>query len=206
MPTPDCFDTLRIPDLLQHTQQEEWNLKDRTDRKRAYEILIRRGLPQQMIRWLDGALLVDLWDELDLPDSVRMAWLPAIATARESRLVYDTLSWRGENPETAAYTTIRGYESLPPPPLPPPPRRSRFDPRPAPDVRAAALFELLLQRISVDPGVVRGRAAVRGTGVRVGDVLSRLAAGVGEAEILADHPELTSEDIKACLAYAATRT
>ena len=117
--TPDCFDTLRIPDLLQHTPQDEWNLKDRTDRRRAYEILIRRGLPQQMIRWLDGALLVDLWDELDLPDPVRKVWLPAIAVAREGRFVGDIFHRHGQDPETAAYARIRGFELLPPPPPPP---------------------------------------------------------------------------------------
>jgi uncharacterized protein (DUF433 family) len=63
----------------------------------------------------------------------------------------------------------------------------------------------LLERISIDPGIVHGRPAVRGTRVRVTDVLSQLAAGADEAEILADYPYLTSEDIRACLAYAAAQ-
>lgn len=63
----------------------------------------------------------------------------------------------------------------------------------------------LLDRISIDPEVVHGRPAVRGTRMRVSDVLSLLAAGADEAEILADYPYLTSEDIKACLAYAAAQ-
>lgn len=71
VPTPDCFDTLRMPDLLQYTAQGEWDLAARTDRRRAYELLIREGGPQQMIRWLDGAFLFDLWGELDLPGPVR---------------------------------------------------------------------------------------------------------------------------------------
>ena len=61
----------------------------------------------------------------------------------------------------------------------------------------------LLDRISIDPEVVHGRPAVRGTRVRVTDVLSLLAAGADESEILKDYPYLTSEDIRACLAYAA---
>ncbi len=44
---------------------------------------------------------------------------------------------------------------------------------------------------------------MRGTGVRVTDVLSLLAAGAAEAEILADYPYLTADDIRACLQYAA---
>ena len=61
----------------------------------------------------------------------------------------------------------------------------------------------LMDRISIDPEVVHGRPAVRGTRMRVSDVLSLLAAGADEAEILEDYPYLTSEDIRACLAYAA---
>ena len=63
----------------------------------------------------------------------------------------------------------------------------------------------MLQRISTDPKVSQGRPVIRGTHVRVTDVLSMLVAGADEAEILVDHPDLTSEDIKACLTYAAAK-
>jgi len=63
----------------------------------------------------------------------------------------------------------------------------------------------LLDRIVVNPEVVHGRPAVRGTRVRVTDVLSLLAAGATEAEILEDYPYLTADDIRACLAYAAAQ-
>lgn len=61
----------------------------------------------------------------------------------------------------------------------------------------------LLDRISIDPEIVHGRPAVRGTRLRVTDVLSLLAAGSTEDEILEDYPYLAVEDIRACLAYAA---
>jgi uncharacterized protein (DUF433 family) len=61
----------------------------------------------------------------------------------------------------------------------------------------------LLDRISIDPEIVHGRPAVSGTRMRVADVLSLLAAGATEDEILADYPYLAADDIKACLAYAA---
>jgi uncharacterized protein (DUF433 family) len=63
----------------------------------------------------------------------------------------------------------------------------------------------LLDRITMDPNVVHGRPAVRGTRIRVSDVLSLLAAGASEAEILADYPYLESDDVKACLEYAAAQ-
>jgi uncharacterized protein (DUF433 family) len=68
-----------------------------------------------------------------------------------------------------------------------------------------ALGMSLLDRISIDPEVVHGRPAVRDTRMRVSDVLSLLAAGADEAEILDDYPYLTSDDIRACLAYAAAQ-
>ena len=63
----------------------------------------------------------------------------------------------------------------------------------------------LLDRISIDPEVVHGRPVVRGTRMRVADVLALLASGADETEILQDYPYLTSADIKACLAYAAAQ-
>ena len=63
----------------------------------------------------------------------------------------------------------------------------------------------LLQRISIDPAVRFGKPCVRGTRLTVGDVLGVLAAGRAEAELLLDFPQLTHEDVLACLAFAAER-
>jgi uncharacterized protein (DUF433 family) len=63
----------------------------------------------------------------------------------------------------------------------------------------------LLNRITVDPAVRFGKPCVRGTRISVGDVLGYLAGGMSEAQILADFPQLTGDDIRACLAYAAER-
>ena len=63
----------------------------------------------------------------------------------------------------------------------------------------------LLQRISIDPAVRFGKPCVRGTRLTVGDVLATLAAGRSEAELLLDFPQLTHEDVLACLAFAAER-
>ena len=63
----------------------------------------------------------------------------------------------------------------------------------------------LLNRIAVDPAIRFGKPCVRGTRISVGDVLDYLAGGMSEAEILVDFPQLTSDDVRACLAYAAER-
>jgi uncharacterized protein (DUF433 family) len=50
-----------------------------------------------------------------------------------------------------------------------------------------------------------GKPCIRGMRITVYDVLEYLASGMTEAEILGDFPELTREDIRACLAFAADR-
>jgi uncharacterized protein (DUF433 family) len=59
--------------------------------------------------------------------------------------------------------------------------------------------------ITIEPGKMGGKPCVRGLRITVYDVLDYLASGMTEAEILADFPDLTVEDIRACLAFAADR-
>ena len=60
-------------------------------------------------------------------------------------------------------------------------------------------------RIVLDPAIRSGKPCVKGTRITVSDVLEYLAGGMSEAGILHDFPELTHEDISACLAFAAER-
>lgn len=60
-----------------------------------------------------------------------------------------------------------------------------------------------LNRITVSPDICGGRPCLRGTRVRVKDVLDMLAAGVSRADILDDYPYLEDGDITAALEYAA---
>ena len=59
--------------------------------------------------------------------------------------------------------------------------------------------------ITVEPGKRGGKPCIRGLRITVYDVLEYLASGMTESEILADFPDLTREDIRACLAFAAER-
>lgn len=59
--------------------------------------------------------------------------------------------------------------------------------------------------IVVNPAIRSGKPIIRGLRYTVYDILSYLAAGMSVAEILADFPDLTIEDIQACLAFAADR-
>jgi len=59
--------------------------------------------------------------------------------------------------------------------------------------------------IVINPEVRFGKPCVRNTRISVYDVLSWLASGMTSKEVLVDYPELTENDIQACLAYAADR-
>lgn len=59
--------------------------------------------------------------------------------------------------------------------------------------------------ITQEPGKRGGRPCIRGMRIAVADVLGWLAAGMSHEEIIADYPELTEDDIRAVLSYAADR-
>ncbi len=59
--------------------------------------------------------------------------------------------------------------------------------------------------ITIEPGKRSGKPCIRGMRITVQDILEYLASGMTEDEILADFSELTRDDIRACLAFAADR-
>jgi uncharacterized protein (DUF433 family) len=59
--------------------------------------------------------------------------------------------------------------------------------------------------ITIDAGKRSGKPCIRGLRITVTDVLEYLASGMTVDEVLADFPDLTAEDIRACLEYAADR-
>ena len=61
------------------------------------------------------------------------------------------------------------------------------------------------QIITIEPGKRGGKPCIRGLRITVSDVLEYLASGMSEDDILLDFPDLTKEDIRACLAFAADR-
>ena len=60
-----------------------------------------------------------------------------------------------------------------------------------------------LDRITIEPGKRGGKPCIRGLRMTVSDVLDYLASGMSEDDVLRDFPDLTREDIRACLAFAA---
>lgn len=72
--------------------------------------------------------------------------------------------------------------------------------------RVDTLGRGLQARIHIDPTVCGGRPHIRGTRVRVSDILDLLASGASRSDILADYPYLGEDDLRAALAYGAAAT
>jgi len=132
---PIGFAVLEFADLVGDGPVQQWDMHDREQRKGVYEQLLQGGSPEEMIRWIDGPLLVDVWEELDLPDAVREAWKWPIVIARGPTHP-DTVRILGRGDDSfTAEAWVRGHEAVPRrAPAPNEPRvrfiRTRFDPRP----------------------------------------------------------------------------
>lgn len=61
----------------------------------------------------------------------------------------------------------------------------------------------LLERISVDPGVCGGKPCIRGTRIYIAVILDGLAEGLTPEQIIDHYPQLTIDDVRAALTYAA---
>jgi uncharacterized protein (DUF433 family) len=57
--------------------------------------------------------------------------------------------------------------------------------------------------ITIEPGKRSGKPCIRGTRMTVYDVLEYLAGGMTQEQVLEDFPDLTRDDVRACLAFAA---
>jgi uncharacterized protein (DUF433 family) len=62
---------------------------------------------------------------------------------------------------------------------------------------------LTTERIEINPAVMMGKPVIRGTRITVELILRKLAEGTSEGELLEDYPHLTTEDVRAAMAYGA---
>lgn len=81
--------------------RQRYHLDDRTDRAQAYELVLREGSPTDMLDNIDGALLVDIWDDLELPDPIRRAWQPLIRKTLPARRLRRASDPKGNGPPGA---------------------------------------------------------------------------------------------------------
>jgi uncharacterized protein (DUF433 family) len=71
--------------------------------------------------------------------------------------------------------------------------------------RRFLINDQLRSRITIEPGKRSGQPCIRWMRITVQDVLEYLAGGMTAEEVLADFPELTADDMRACLEFAADR-
>ena len=75
LPFERAFATVELPLHLNWSDRgRRYDLRDRRQRARVYELVLREGGPDDVLNYVDGALLVDLWPELVLPATIRAAW------------------------------------------------------------------------------------------------------------------------------------
>lgn len=72
-------------------------------------------------------------------------------------------------------------------------------------VKIADTYEMNFSGISVDPAVMGGKPCISGTRVTVGSIVGQLGAGTSRERLLELYPYITSEQVDACLKYAAWR-
>ncbi len=75
LPLRQALALVRLPTHLNWSDPERtYDLADRQQRHRLYEIVLREGRAEDILGYIDGALLVDAWPELVLPAPIRRAW------------------------------------------------------------------------------------------------------------------------------------
>lgn len=81
----DALATVTLPQHLHWSgKSRAFRLRERRDRARVYEIVLREGEPRDLLTFVDGALLVDVWDDLVLPAPIRNEWESVIASYGET--------------------------------------------------------------------------------------------------------------------------
>jgi transcriptional regulator with XRE-family HTH domain len=79
LPIKEALATATLPLGLNWSRPgSAYALADLRQRARCYEIVSREGMPADILRFVDGALLVDLWADLVIPRDVRAAWQPIV--------------------------------------------------------------------------------------------------------------------------------
>lgn len=82
LPIQEALASVRLPLHLNWSDPgRQFDLRDRSQRGRVYEIVLREGGAEDILTYVDGALLVDLWPELVLPREVRAAWAGVVENA-----------------------------------------------------------------------------------------------------------------------------
>jgi transcriptional regulator with XRE-family HTH domain len=85
LPVDRALRRVRLPLHLNWSEPDRaYDLSDRRQRARVYEIVLREGTAQDISDYVDGALLVDLWPDMVVPAQLQRAWQPLIDAVRQN--------------------------------------------------------------------------------------------------------------------------
>ena len=101
---PTCFRTIKFFDLIGDNDKMWWDLSDRADRRLVYERLLTYGSEASLVIYLDGALLIDLWREMDVPEPMRAHWQRVIDKTLNAPISPDAEYYRSD--ETTRRTPL----------------------------------------------------------------------------------------------------
>jgi transcriptional regulator with XRE-family HTH domain len=99
VPPPLCFARVMMFGTESLGKRAVLDLSKRPDRIRFYQLVLTYGFPEMIQESVDGALLVDVWKELTLPDAIREAWDPLITAAKGRRDTVRTIAPAPEEDE-----------------------------------------------------------------------------------------------------------
>lgn len=106
---PVCFRTIKFFDLIDDDNDKFWwDLSIRADRKLVYERLLTYGDEASLIDYLDGAMLIDLWNEMEVPEPMRTHWAGVIeATVHKPIAAESNLYRRDEDTRRTAVDVVK---------------------------------------------------------------------------------------------------
>lgn len=106
---PACFRTIKFFDLIDDDNDKFWwDLSDRAERRLVYERLLTYGSEAYLVIYLDGALLIDLWNEMDVPEPMRTHWQRVIDKSLNAPISPDAEYYRpGESTRRTPLETVR---------------------------------------------------------------------------------------------------
>ena len=121
---PDCFSKIQIAGVMFKSRRTRvWDLSVETERIDYYQWVILGQSPDLMLDSVDGILLMQVWDRLDIPDVVRAAWQPVIdaATVSQDRSPRDPAGFSAWLTKEIGYEwrPIRKRKHRPQNPIPP---------------------------------------------------------------------------------------
>jgi transcriptional regulator with XRE-family HTH domain len=92
---PACFRSVKFFDLIDDDNDKFWwDLSDRADRRLVYERVLTYGDESSLILYLDGALLIDLWAEMDIPEPMRTHWAAVVEATVHATIAAESERYR----------------------------------------------------------------------------------------------------------------